>query len=425
MNQPGCQRDRKRDVPSVVSDGKGAAHWASWRSLALFVAGKLREDVSRPVSGRQLRRESPCRLSDGGFRDGYDAGAVDQLLTAGSEDSQFAHRELEAFRHELLLIWRSKAVSSVLDTRLIWGCSLTKPCQKQAVRGSRARAKSDWRRSSPVSFPLWIGRGDATSPLLLPRPGKPVPLSRTSRKICVSKVKGVESKGAASKVGSTWSARATVWLARSEMTSKGLKLPASAKRAKILSTESEGSCGRADECLWWTAHGREMYRNEPIYGRSHGILPSGQELEPGRTLRSNERLSRSCFLHTGQFETATAPANWMRSPAETLWRARIGSRLFTLSSIPLFASKLGSICPKIDNEHAAVGSASAVGGQHTNPRQTRMFEQTRMSKNKSMRTEGETESLVRIFTAEVLENVRLEILCDLELQRISFSWRSG
>lgn len=50
---------------------------------------------------------------------------------------------------------------------------------------------------------------------------------------------GVESNGVPGIEESTWSAAATVWEARSAMTSSG-ENPASAKRARILVTVSEG-----------------------------------------------------------------------------------------------------------------------------------------------------------------------------------------
>ena len=53
---------------------------------------------------------------------------------------------------------------TLLKAEDIASCWLTKPCHVQAVRESRARAKSDWRRISPTSTPEPKGRGDSSSP---------------------------------------------------------------------------------------------------------------------------------------------------------------------------------------------------------------------------------------------------------------------
>ena len=79
---------------------------------------------------------------------------------------------------------------------------------KSMLTSSRASAKSDWRRISPDS-----GMGESTSApgvLLFTPKGRPTPLSRTSRKIWVSKVNGVESKGTAWCPGTSVSERAMV-----------------------------------------------------------------------------------------------------------------------------------------------------------------------------------------------------------------------
>jgi hypothetical protein len=59
---------------------------------------------------------------------------------------------------------------------------LMNDCQVQAVRASRAKAPSDWRRSSPTMSPVPCGSGERSSPTLPDVPGKPVPLRRVSRK---------------------------------------------------------------------------------------------------------------------------------------------------------------------------------------------------------------------------------------------------
>ena len=116
------------------------------------------------------------------------AGKVAGLLTAGLGTGITS---LQSMR--LLRLWPRIASFDIAALKLaaMNSCSLTKDCQKQAVRSSRASAKSDWRRISPVSLPLVSGRGEATSPVLLSVPGKPTPLSNTSRNTWVSKVKGV------------------------------------------------------------------------------------------------------------------------------------------------------------------------------------------------------------------------------------------
>ena len=106
----------------------------------------------------------------------------------------------------------------------------TKLCQVHAVRESRASSASDWRRISPRS-------GDITSPWFPLVPGKRVPFNWVSMKNWLSKTPGVESKGEPGIVSSTWSAAAIEWEASSATTSSGLN-PASAKRSRILSTES-------------------------------------------------------------------------------------------------------------------------------------------------------------------------------------------
>lgn len=54
---------------------------------------------------------------------------------------------------------------AALNADAILSCWLTNPCHVHAVRGSRARAKSDCRRISPTLLPLPMGSGDSTSPL--------------------------------------------------------------------------------------------------------------------------------------------------------------------------------------------------------------------------------------------------------------------
>ena len=67
---------------------------------------------------------------------------------------------------KLSLSWpitESLAITS-LKASDIFSCSLMKPCHVQAVRGSRAMRKSDWRRISPTLRPDPKGRGERASP---------------------------------------------------------------------------------------------------------------------------------------------------------------------------------------------------------------------------------------------------------------------
>jgi hypothetical protein len=152
-------------------------------------------------------------------------------------------------------------------------------------------------------------------------PGSPVPLRSTSTKIWVSKVKGVESKGTCWKPGMTWSERATVCDASSAMTSSGVKSPPSAMRARISSTLFCGS----------------------------GMSPSmAGAVALGRPAMNSRRGA------PGQLLTATAPANWIMSPAVMpLWLATKGVRAPTLSLMPAFAKKLGSTLGKMIMEPSA------------------------------------------------------------------------
>lgn len=137
----------------------------------------------------------------------------------------------------------------------------------------------------------------------------------------MSNVKGVESKGAALIVGSTWSARAIECEASSAMISSGVNPPPSANRAMIESTESCGS----------------------------GISPSGAGAVALGLPARNSSLGAP-----GQLEIPTAPANWIRSPAETwVWLARKGRRASTLSDIPRLAKKLGSTSGKMSMDPSA------------------------------------------------------------------------
>ena len=131
--------------PSVVSVGNFSVVHVSSRSCGPVVAGK---DAGVPTAG--------CGT-----------GTTAEQLTRSAG------------------LWPRTAsfLTAFLKAMAMASCSFTKPCQAQAVRSSRARAKSDWRRSSPTSVPSVVGRGEETSPVLLFRPGKPTPLSRTSRKI--------------------------------------------------------------------------------------------------------------------------------------------------------------------------------------------------------------------------------------------------
>ena len=115
---------------------------------------------------------------------GKDAGWVTGGAAAGTTSVQLMSVEGS------LPSTASFAIAALNDCAMK-SCWLTKLCQKHAVRESRASAKSDWRRISPVSLPLVVGSGEATSPVLLAVPGKPTPLRSTSRKTWVSKVKGV------------------------------------------------------------------------------------------------------------------------------------------------------------------------------------------------------------------------------------------
>ena len=57
---------------------------------------------------------------------------------------------------------------------------------------------------------------------------------------------------------------------------------------------------------------------------------------------------------TGQLPTATAPANWTRSPAEILGNCeRKGIKLLTESAIPRFAKNAGSTVGKMSIEPSA------------------------------------------------------------------------
>ncbi len=167
-------------------------------------------------------------------------------------------------------------------------------CHSQAVRASRAMFASENRRNSPPS-------GDSSSPTFEPLPGKSVPLRSVSTKNCVSNELGVESNGVPGIVGSTLSCAATVCDARRSTISTGEK-PASPMRAKILLLSSEGSgTSRSGEA-------REMLER------------------PVRNWRRGP---------PAQFETATAPANWMlcvsgagqwRVLHGAVWRGRTSQR---------------------------------------------------------------------------------------------------
>ena len=146
------------------------------------------------------------------------------------------------------------------------------------------------------------------------------------------------SKGAASMVSSTLSARATECEARRETTSKGVKPPASSNRAKILVTSSAGSGIRPSTAgiVWLGRPAKNSRRGAPCSKaafRTYSVFAS-PEL-------------------TGQLLRATAPANWTRSPADTGCLARNGMRLLTESSIPLLAAKSGSTVGKRSIEPSA------------------------------------------------------------------------
>lgn len=112
-----------------------------------------------------------------------------------------------------------------LDIMSCW--LLTMLCHSQAVRygrknvvntdnskskeseqtWSRERAKSDCSR---ISFDSGIGESTSAPSVLFTPKGTPTPLRRTSRKTCVSNVKGVVSKGTAWWPGTSVSERAIV-----------------------------------------------------------------------------------------------------------------------------------------------------------------------------------------------------------------------
>ena len=127
---------------SVARLGKGEAHACS-TSANVFVAGKLYHHQS--ISGYNERE------------DAYVAGFPEAGTALGMTAEQ-------SINFSGLLPITANLAMTLLKELDISSCSLMKLCHVQAVRGSRARRKSDWRRNSPGAPGALNGRGDRASP---------------------------------------------------------------------------------------------------------------------------------------------------------------------------------------------------------------------------------------------------------------------
>lgn len=106
-----------------------------------------------------------------------DIGTVDHLADILTKRCKLSHDSFEGILDfDLVVYLKPKGMNIEPGSTLNRDqYALTKDCHSQAVRESRARVWSDWRRISPC-------RGDSTSPWFPPVPGKTVPRSWVSTK---------------------------------------------------------------------------------------------------------------------------------------------------------------------------------------------------------------------------------------------------
>lgn len=138
----------------------------------------------------------------GRHRSGDDFRTVNEVTGILANNCELSHCLLESSSHLVLLI--NEALPSARGTRIT---SESKVRLKTHL--SNIVAITFWKRRSNFAYKVqeisgWLStRMVSNLPVLFFVPGKPVPLSKTSRKTCESNSKGVESKGTADILGST------------------------------------------------------------------------------------------------------------------------------------------------------------------------------------------------------------------------------
>ena len=159
-----------------------------------------------------------------------------------AENSELGHGSLKALRHELLLV--HEALPEARSPLVVCEAEVGLEAELADI-GAVGDGEG---RSNLASVVAESGEADTLEEDLEEDLGikseRRLMDGVSSAQQALGTVSGVLltlSKGAASRVGSTWSARATVWEARRETTSKGVNPPASSKRSRMSVMLSWGS----------------------------------------------------------------------------------------------------------------------------------------------------------------------------------------